>query len=276
MASVPKPASPMGHGLAILALLVLGACAPTVDSLRLSATSHPLQITADIQARPSAFGDGAFAVYADVSIANTSGASAPVANSCLKLSAGSEVSRAYEATVASKVIDFSSVELPAGETLRQRVYWVFKSEPAGSLALSYKCEPAGSESEQGEPIIVHGPTIIAFFDVTQDEVDENRDLAEGLSDFQFHTPRAAAMLEPAGVAMHERYSPVFTLSLKGRQEIVRVPAGEHGYCFVTPAGTRHIIYGIGTYQDIVEVAEEQFGLRLVPRNPPGADDEASF
>ena len=56
---------------------------------------------------------------------------------------------------------------------------------------------------------------------------------------------------------------------------MRVPAGEHGYCFVTPAGTRHIIYGIGTYLDIVEVAEEQFGLRI-PRNPPGADDEASF
>ena len=224
MASVLEPASPMGQGLAILALLVLGACAPTVDPLRLSATSHPLQITADIQARPSAFGDGAFAVYADVSIANTSDASAPVANSCLKLSAGSEVSRAYEDTVASKVIDFSSVELPAGETLQQRVYWVFKSEPASSFALSYECEIApSSDSEEAEPIIVHGPTIIAFFDVTQDEVDENRDLAEGLSDFQFHTPRAAAMLGPAGVALHERYSHVFTLSLKGGRNSCACP-----------------------------------------------------
>ena len=113
-----------------------------------------------------------------------------------------------------------------------------------------------------EPVIViQGATIVAFFNVTQQEVDEDQGLAEGLSDFQFYTERAAKHLKKINVSTHQRYGNSFKVEINGETVTIGVAKGEHGYYFFAPSMPAKAVHGIGTDVDIIQTAEEHFGLK---------------
>lgn len=121
---------------------------------------------------------------------------------------------------------------------------------------------ASAGEKPSEPVIaIQGATIVAFFNVTQQEVDEDEGLAEGLSDFQFYTERAAEHLKQVDVSMHQRYGDSFKVETGGETIAIDVPSGEHGYYFFAPSMPARAVYGISTDVDIVETAEEYFGLK---------------
>ena len=56
---------------------------------------------------------------------------------------------------------------------------------------------------QSSPIfVIHQPTIIAFFPITQAEVDNDGDAGEALADFDYYVSLAEKRLHSAGVAIH--------------------------------------------------------------------------
>lgn len=133
----------------------------------------------------------------------------------------------------------------------------------GALFLSLFFLSASASSNQLEPAIsVKGATIVAFFNVTQKEVDEDEALAEGLSDFQFHTLRAEKQLKQFNVSLHWRYGDSFTVTIDGETISVHIEKGKRGYYYFAPSKRPNVIYGIGADVDIVQTAEEYFQLKV--------------
>lgn len=61
--------------------------------------------------------------------------------------------------------------------------------------------------------------------------------------------------------MHQRYGNLFKVEIDGKTVAIDVPRGEHGYYFFVPSMPAKAVHGIGTDVDIVQTAEEYFGLK---------------
>ena len=142
------------------------------------------------------------------------------------------------------------------------------------IAAGLACGPRGPAEEPpaGTParttalstakkaVVVTGPTLVAFFAISQSEVDADPDGAEALGDFRHHLGGARAALERAGFAVHETYADTVRLLVSGRTIDFR--PREHsvriGYYLIAPGRAPQIEYGVLTNDDVVDVAMAYF------------------
>jgi hypothetical protein len=99
------------------------------------------------------------------------------------------------------------------------------------------------------------PSVVAFFGMSAQQLDQQPELIEVLADFQFGVTRARAGLESLGLQLHEAYGPNVTL---------RTPAGEAplplgnrlpiGYYFWAPDKPAFVCRGVRTEADILAEA----------------------
>jgi hypothetical protein len=106
--------------------------------------------------------------------------------------------------------------------------------------------------------VIRRPTVIAFFPVTQAEVDLVPDGNEALNDFQYYAGTVKAPLIAAGIDFHEDYARAFRL--RAGKKVWTVYAHDPGYYFVLPGKEPHTEHGVMTDTDILAVARKYFGI----------------
>lgn len=83
--------------------------------------------------------------------------------------------------------------------------------------------------------VVRRPTIIAFFPVTPQALENEPDTNEALSDFQFYTAQARKPLLEMGVDLEEVYGRSFRVTNSRKTTTFRPTSGKIGYYFVSPS-----------------------------------------
>ncbi len=116
-------------------------------------------------------------------------------------------------------------------------------------------------AEKPPIIVVEGRTVVAFFPpASKPELDKDSDLNEALADFQVYAERVREPLKKARVQFHELY----TLSFQVRQgktvTTFRPAKGDVGYYLVVPGKKPRIEYGVMTDTDLLQIANEYFGI----------------
>jgi len=131
----------------------------------------------------------------------------------------------------------------------------------GSMLLA--CSVVLLAAPKQPKIVVHGPTIIAFFSpVTQAELDHNTGGAnEALSDFQFYAAQVREPFSKSAIAFHEIYARSFRVTLGSHTIIFRPEKVEVGYYLVAPGKEPRVEYGVMTDTDLLGVAREYFGSK---------------
>ncbi len=111
---------------------------------------------------------------------------------------------------------------------------------------------------------VKGPTVVAFFPPASDsELDNDADLNETLSDFQYYDEEVRAPFKKAGIELHETYTRSFSIRLKSRVITFRTTQkNDVGYYFVAPGKKPHVEYDVMTDEDLLGVAHDYFGIPL--------------
>jgi hypothetical protein len=119
---------------------------------------------------------------------------------------------------------------------------------------------AAIAADEQPTIVVHGPTIVAFFEpVTEAELNADPDTNEALSDFQFYAEGARKAFLKTGIDFHEIYAKSFTIRTGTRTATFRPGKITVGYYFVAPGKKPRIEYGVNTDVDLVAIARQYFG-----------------
>lgn len=123
---------------------------------------------------------------------------------------------------------------------------------------------SASDVNAGKDVVsVTGPTLIGFFpEVSQKDVDADQDLAEVLSDFQYHLGGAREHLERKGVSVYELYTTEIRIHESGEGQIF-VPdkeRGDLGFYLVSPGKEPQVMYGVMTDVDLLIQAHHYFGF----------------
>ncbi|HUF26583.1 MAG TPA: alpha/beta family hydrolase [Gemmatimonadaceae bacterium] len=108
-------------------------------------------------------------------------------------------------------------------------------------------------------ITVAGVTLVGFYPIrSNDELEDDEDLATVLDDFSYHLGAASDSLHTAGVTVHvQGGDTVWLRSRERRWRFTRSPDSANvGYLLVDPDGRQAEIYGVRTYLDLFEAAEE--------------------
>ena len=109
-------------------------------------------------------------------------------------------------------------------------------------------------------VVVHGPTIVAFFEPVSEKVmEKDAGTNEALSDFQLYARQVRGPLQRRGVEFRELYAPSFRLQDGKRVAQFRPGKVKVGYYFVAPGKKPRIQYGVMTDADILQAANEYFG-----------------
>ena len=120
--------------------------------------------------------------------------------------------------------------------------------------------PATANHKQ-RTIVVSGKTIIAFFPpVTKAELDKDPDTNEALSDFQYYAGAVREPLKKERILFHELYTYSFRLRVGQTVSTFRPARIQIGYYFVAPGKKPRIQYGVMTDVDLMQMANEYFGL----------------
>jgi hypothetical protein len=131
------------------------------------------------------------------------------------------------------------------------------------LVIAYLVLVASAKSAGTEPVVVNGPTIVAYFPpVTQSAVDADQGLSETLGDFQFHLRTAEPCLKKAGIAVFERYGVSFDLRDGSAGTIFRPKTNEIGYYFIAPGRKPRIERSLIADVGLLQIAREYFGLNV--------------
>ena len=121
--------------------------------------------------------------------------------------------------------------------------------------------PAAAAAKEHPPVVVRGPTIVAFFPpVTQTELEKDPDTNEALSDFQFYSAQLREPLRRRGIEFHELYAHSFQLRIGKKLRTFQPVKGDVGYYLIAPGRSPRIEYGVMTDVDLLEVAKEYFGV----------------
>jgi hypothetical protein len=122
--------------------------------------------------------------------------------------------------------------------------------------------PAAPAVAEKQPVVVvHGPTVVAFFEpVTQAKLAKEPDTNEALADFQLYATSVREPLRKAGIEFHELYTHSFRLRVGNRLTTFRPVKGDVGYYLVAPGKKPRIEYGVITDVDLLQVANEYFGI----------------
>ncbi len=120
---------------------------------------------------------------------------------------------------------------------------------------------ASRESTDKPVVLITGPTLIGFFPmVDQVGVDADQDLAEVLSDFQYHLGGAREHLQKKGVSVYEIYTSEIRIQEAGAVRTF-VPAngrGDLGFYLVSPGREPQIMHGVMTDVDLLIAAHRYF------------------
>jgi hypothetical protein len=116
---------------------------------------------------------------------------------------------------------------------------------------------------QSPPIFeIHQPTIIAFFPITQAEVDSGGDGGEALDDFDYCVFVAEKRLHSAGVAIHIVNAQSFQIRAGKKTVNYQPKKSEIGYYFIGPGKEPHIEDDVMTDEDILDAARKYFGITI--------------
>jgi hypothetical protein len=133
----------------------------------------------------------------------------------------------------------------------------------GVAAICLLSAPISSVLAAEKPpiIVVEGRTVVAFFPPTSNpELEKDPDLNEALADFQVYAKSVREPLKKAGVEFHELYTHSFQVRLGKMVTTFRANKGDVGYYFVAPGKKPRIVYGVMTDADLLQVANEYFGI----------------
>jgi hypothetical protein len=130
------------------------------------------------------------------------------------------------------------------------------------IALCGLIGPAAPAAAEKPPVVVvRGPTVVAFFEpVPQAELEKDPDTNEALADFQWYATSVRDPLRKAGIEFHELYTHSFRLRVGNRLTTFRPVKGDVGYYLVVPGKKPRIEYGVITDVDLLQVANEYFGI----------------
>lgn len=135
-------------------------------------------------------------------------------------------------------------------------------------------------AEKHPVVVVAGPTIVAFFPVTEAELQKDADANEALADFQFYAQKVREPLKKIGIEFAEVYTHSFRIRI-GQEVTVFTPTKENvGYYLIASGKKPRIEYGVMTDADLLQVAKDYFGSFPehswdVLMNMPEAKDAAS-
>jgi biotin operon repressor len=114
---------------------------------------------------------------------------------------------------------------------------------------------------QTSPVfVIDKPTILAFFPITQTEVDSHEDAGEALSDFDWYVSLAAKRLKNAGISIQVVNAPSFQIQMGKKTVTYQPKKDEIGYYFVAPGKKPHIERNVMTGEDILDAARKYFGV----------------
>jgi hypothetical protein len=123
---------------------------------------------------------------------------------------------------------------------------------------------AGNSQETTKTVpvfVIHQPTIIAFFPITQAEVDSS-DNTEALSDFQFYIGEVRDPLHKLGIELKEAYARSFRIRCGNSVKTFKPGKVSIGYYFIAPGKEPRIEYGVKTNEDILDAAHKYFGIAI--------------
>lgn len=120
---------------------------------------------------------------------------------------------------------------------------------------------ASGATEKHPVVVVRGLTIVAFFEpVPQAKLDKDPDTNEALADFQFYAKSVRTRLRKAGIEFYELYAHSFQLRDEKRLTTFRPAKMKAGYYLVAPGKKPRIEYGVMTDPDLLQVADQYFGI----------------
>jgi hypothetical protein len=118
-----------------------------------------------------------------------------------------------------------------------------------------------SAAEKPPLVVAEGRTIVAFFPPVSDaKLQKDADTNEALADFQLYATRVREPLKNAGVEFHELYTRSFRVRVGKAVTTFRPAKVDVGYYFVVPGKKPRIEYGVMTDADLLQVANEYFGV----------------
>ena len=122
---------------------------------------------------------------------------------------------------------------------------------------------ASRESTDKQVVLITGHTLIGFFPkVDQADVDADQDLAQVLSDFQYHLGGAREHLRQKGVRVYELYASEIRIEEAGAFRTFSPDSGgvALGFCLVSPGREPQVMYGVMTDVDLLIAAHQYFGF----------------
>jgi len=120
---------------------------------------------------------------------------------------------------------------------------------------------APAAAEKSPVVVVRGPTIVAFFEpVPQAKLAKEPDTNEALADFQLYATSVRKPLRKAGIEFHELYAHSFRLRVGNKLTTFRPGKVGVGYYLVAPGKDPRVEYGVMTDADLLQLANEYFGI----------------
>jgi hypothetical protein len=110
--------------------------------------------------------------------------------------------------------------------------------------------------------VIHGPTVVAFFPITQAEADSGEGNAEALDDFNYYIFEANERLNKAGIEIHIVNEQSF--QTQTGKKLAEFQAGKDrvSYYFIAPNKEPHAEYGVMTDEDLLDLARKHFGIAI--------------
>jgi hypothetical protein len=110
-------------------------------------------------------------------------------------------------------------------------------------------------------IVVHGPTVVAFFAPIKHPETEGDEL-QALAHFKANAKQVRETLEKSGVELDEVYAVGFEVRNGAKVETFDSGHMKVGYYFVAPEKKPRIEYGIAAPAQLLQVAREYFGIAI--------------
>jgi hypothetical protein len=128
---------------------------------------------------------------------------------------------------------------------------------------------APAEKESGETFQISGPTIIAFFPITQAEIDQAGGDNEALSDFQNYLYEMNQPLQDAHIRVEQNNDPTFQVEVDGKLLMFNAKAVEegYGYYFIEPGKAPHVVTEMMVDEDFQQQSKEYFGIVVADPKP---------
>jgi hypothetical protein len=117
-----------------------------------------------------------------------------------------------------------------------------------------------SQKSVASPVVdAHQATVVAFYMPASRSEAGDADETESLDDFRLYAGRVKGPLTKAGIRFEELYAGSFRIRLGSKTQVFHSTSGV-GYYFVAPGRKPHVVYGVMTDTDLLNLAKQYFGL----------------